>query len=70
MISFDLSHTTWRKATASTGSNGGCVDLATNLPSGLAAMRDSTRPDAGAHVTNRDALKALVADAKAGRYDI
>lgn len=70
MISFDLSHATWRKATASTGSNGACVDLAANLPPGLAAMRDSTRPDAGAHVTSRAALKALIADAKAGRYDL
>ncbi|MGH3391565.1 MAG: DUF397 domain-containing protein [Actinomadura sp.] len=70
MISFDLSHATWRKATASTGSNGACVDLATNLPPALAAMRDSTRPEAGAHVTSRAALRALVADAKAGRYDL
>lgn len=44
--------------------------MATDLPPGIAAMRDSTRPDAGAHVTSRAALRALMVDAKAGRYDI
>lgn len=70
MTSFDLSQTRWRTAAASTGSNGGCVAMATDLPPGIAAMRDSTRPDAGAHVTSRAALRALMVDAKAGRYDI
>jgi uncharacterized protein DUF397 len=70
VISFDLSQTGWRKATASTGSNAACIDLATDLPPELAAMRDSTRPDAGAHITSRAALRALVADARAGRYDL
>lgn len=66
----DLSQTTWRKASASTGSNGACVELATNLPRGFAAMRDSTRPDAGAHVTTSEALRALLDDVRAGTYDI
>jgi hypothetical protein len=69
-VTIDLSQTTWRKAKASTGSNGGCVALAVDLPPGVAAMRDSTRPDAGAHVTNRSALAALLQDVKSGRYDI
>ena len=70
MTRIDLSQATWRKAAASASSNGGCVDLATNLPTEYAAMRDSTRPDAGAHVTTRDALHALLQDTKSGRYDL
>jgi Domain of unknown function (DUF397) len=66
----DLSQAIWRKASASTGSNGACVELATNLPSGFAAMRDSTRPSAGTHVTTSAALRALLDDVRAGTYDI
>lgn len=66
----DLSQTTWRKARASTGSNGGCVELATGLPAEAAAMRDSTRPDAGAHQTTRTALRHLLDDIHAGIYDL
>lgn len=66
----DLSQATWRKASASTGSNGACVELAADLPPRFAAMRDSTRPGAGAHVTTRAALRALLDDVRAGVYDI
>lgn len=66
----DLSQATWRKARASTGSNGGCVELATNLSPGDAAMRDSTRPEAGSHQTTRAALRRLLEDVRAGIYDI
>lgn len=69
-MTFDLSQATWRKAAASTSGNGGCVELATNLPQGCAAMRDSTRPDAGAHVTTRAVMRALLEDVRAGTYDI
>jgi Domain of unknown function (DUF397) len=69
-MTLDLSQTTWRKATASASGNGGCVTLGVGLPPGVAAMRDSTRPDAGTHVTSRRALAALLRDAKTGRYDI
>jgi hypothetical protein len=34
------------------------------------AVRDSTRPDDGAHVVDRSAFAALLADLKSGRYDI
>lgn len=69
-MTIDLSQITWLKARASTGGNGACVELGVGLPPTVAAMRDSTRPDAGAHVTSRSALQALVHDTKAGRYDI
>ncbi|MGH3379452.1 MAG: DUF397 domain-containing protein [Actinoallomurus sp.] len=69
-MTLNLSQTTWRKAEASASGNGGCVTLGVNLPPHAAAMRDSTRPDAGSHVTSRGALAALLNDVKAGRYDV
>jgi len=35
----------------------------------VVAVRDSKRPEAGAHVVRRDAFAAFLADAKAGRFD-
>ena len=64
----DLSRATWRKASLSS-QNGGCVEVAANLP-GVIAVRDSQRPEDGAHVVGRAAFSALLADAKNGRYDI
>ncbi len=64
----DLSRADWRKATASQN-NGGCVEVAANLP-GVIAIRDSKRPADGAHVVSKAAFAAFVADARAGRYDI
>ncbi len=64
----DLSHAEWRKAALSNGANTGCVEVAGNLP-GVAAVRDSKCPEAGAHVVARDVFAAFLADAKAGRYD-
>jgi Domain of unknown function (DUF397) len=66
----DLSQVRWQTARASSSGTGGCVALANDLPPGVAAMRDSTRPEAGAHVTSRHALAALIHDARSGRYDI
>jgi hypothetical protein len=63
----DLSQATWRKALRSQN-NGGCVEIAANLP-GVIAVRDSKRPDEGAHVVERAAFAAFLADVKAGRYD-
>jgi hypothetical protein len=65
----DLSAAQWQKATRSTGSNGGCVEIAMNLPL-VTAIRDSTRPADGVHVVAQPAFAAFLADAKAGRYDI
>jgi Domain of unknown function (DUF397) len=65
----DLSGAQWRKATRSTGSNGGCVEVAMNLPE-VTAIRDSTRPATGAHVVDRAAFAAFLADVKNGRHDI
>jgi hypothetical protein len=65
----DLSRAIWRKASRSNGGNGGCVEIAANLP-GVIAVRDSKRPEGGAHVVQRATFAAFLADVKAGRYDI
>jgi hypothetical protein len=65
----DLSQARWRKAARSNGANTGCVEVAANLP-GVTAVRDSTRPDIGAHVVSRAAFGAFLAEVKAGRYDV
>lgn len=64
----DLSRAVWRKASSSSH-NGGCVEIAANLP-GVIAVRDSKRPEAGAHVVGRAAFAVFLADARSGRYDI
>jgi hypothetical protein len=64
----DLSRAAWRKASRSTA-NGGCVEIAANLPD-VVAVRDSKSPEGGAHVVTRSAFAAFLADARAGRYDI
>ena len=64
----DLSHAIWRKARRSQH-NGGCVEVAVNLD-GVVAVRDSKRPEMGAHVVGRSAFAAFLADARSGRYDL
>ena len=64
----DLSHAIWRKARQSQH-NGGCVEVAANL-AGVVAVRDSKRPEAGAHVVGRGAFADFLADARSGRYDL
>lgn len=65
----DLPHANWRKAAKSTGANTGCVEVATNLPD-VTAVRDSKRPEGGAHIVSRDAFAAFLSDVKTGRYDL
>ncbi len=64
----DLSQAIWRKAALS-AHNGGCVEIAANLP-GITAVRDSKRPEGGAHVVDRAVFAAFLADVQGGRYDI
>lgn len=64
----DLSQAIWRKARRSQY-NGGCVEVAANLP-GVVAIRDSKRPETGAHVVGRDIFAAFLSDARSGRYDL
>ena len=64
----NLSQAEWRKATASQN-NGGCVEVAANLP-GVIAIRDSKRPGDGAHVVTIAAFAEFVADARRGGFDL
>jgi hypothetical protein len=64
----DLSHALWRKARRSQH-NGGCVEVAVNFD-GVVAVRDSTRPEDGAHVVGRGAFAAFLTDAREGRYNL
>jgi Domain of unknown function (DUF397) len=64
----DLTQAQWRKATRSGTANGGCVEIASNLP-GVVAIRDSKRPEDGPHVVDRAAFGVFLADVKVGRYD-
>lgn len=64
----DLSQAAWRKARASS-MNGGCVEVASNLP-GVIAVRDSKRPEGGAHVVGAAAFATFLADAQGGRFDL
>jgi hypothetical protein len=64
----DLTQAAWRKASRSQN-NGGCVEVAANLGE-VIAVRDSKRPEGGAHVVGRAAFAVFLADAKAGRYNL
>jgi len=64
----DLSGASWRKASLS-AHNGGCVEIAANLP-GVTAVRDSKRPEDGAHVVDRAAFAIFLGDVRSGRYDV
>jgi hypothetical protein len=65
----DLSQAKWRKSSRSNGANASCVEIAANFTD-VTAVRDSKRPEAGAHVVSRAAFAAFLADVKSGRYDI
>ena len=65
----DLTNAVWRKATRSNGANTGCVEVATNLV-GAAAVRDSVRPQDGAHVLHPAAFRAFLTSLKSGTYDL
>lgn len=69
MSSADPGNAEWRKAARSGQANGGCVEIASNLRGGT-GIRDSLRPQDGAHVTSKVAFAAFLADAKVGYYDM
>lgn len=65
----NLSQAFWRKASYSNGGNGNCVEIAGNLR-GVAAVRDSKRPEGGALVVSRAAFARFLGDVKSGQYDL
>lgn len=52
-MDLDLSRAIWRKASASNGTGGECVEVASNLP--LIALRDSKNPEGNVLVIDRAA---------------
>jgi hypothetical protein len=58
----------WRKSSYSTGSNGGCVEIAANPP-GITAIRDSRNPAGGALVVSPAVFASFLAEVTRGRYD-
>jgi len=64
----DLSQADWRKAAASQD-NGGCVEVATNVPH-IVAIRDSKRTGDGAHVVSAAAFDEFLAAAATGCFDL
>lgn len=65
----DLSQARWKKASYSASGNGGCVEIARNLP-GVTAVRDSKNPTGGQHVVRRATFAAFLGEVKAGRFDL
>jgi hypothetical protein len=65
----DLSRAVWQKSSYSGGNGGQCVEVAINLP-GVVAIRDSKRPEDGAHIIERAAFAVFLDDVKAGEFSI
>ena len=63
----DLSQAIWRKASLS-ALNGGCVEVAVNLP-GIVAVRDSKDRDGGALVFTNTQWAAFLDGVRAGDFD-
>lgn len=65
----DVTHAVWRKSSYSSGNGGNCVEVASNLP-GVIAVRDSKRPEDGAHIIERAAFTVFLDGVKAGDFNI
>lgn len=62
----DLPGANWTTSSYSQPQGTNCVQVAGNLP-GAVAVRDSKRPDRGAHVVRPAAWRAFVAAVRTGR---
>jgi hypothetical protein len=60
---------TWRKSSRSSSNSENCVEVARAEPPAIAA-RDSKNPGGPALRFGRSAMRALIDDIKAGRYDL
>jgi Domain of unknown function (DUF397) len=58
----------WRKAKAS-GSQGGCVEVATNLP-GIVAVRDTKDRDKSPHVYTDHEWRCFLDGVRNGEFDL
>jgi Domain of unknown function (DUF397) len=57
----------WRKSSYS-GTQGNCVEVATNLP-GIVAVRDSKNPDRATVIISRAGWAAFAAGVREGRFE-
>jgi hypothetical protein len=64
----DFSSAHWRKSSRSGGESGQCVEVAE--ASGFVGVRDSKNPGDGHLVLDRAAVSALLAQVKAGEFDL
>lgn len=64
----DLSQAKWRKSSRS-GGNGNCVEVATNLPDGV-AVRDTKDRNGGTLVFTRAEWAAFVGGVQDGEFDL
>ena len=64
----DLTQAKWHKSTRS-GANGNCVEVATNLPDGV-AVRDTKDRDGGTLIFTRDEWAAFVSGVRNGEFDL
>ena len=64
----DLTNAKWHKSIRS-GASGSCVEVATNLPEGVAA-RDTKDRDGGTLIFTRAEWDAFVGGAKGGEFDL
>jgi hypothetical protein len=64
----DLDGAAWRKS-ARSGSEGNCVEVATNLPE-VVPVRDTKDRDGGTLLFSRSEWAAYIAGVKAGEFDI
>ena len=55
----DLTRAEWRKSSRSGDNGGNCVEVARNLPCGI-AVRDSKNPDGPALIVSRDAWASFI----------
>lgn len=63
----DLTGAVWRKASASSGNGGGCIELA--RVGDVIALRDSKNPDQAAHLYTLHELACFLDGAQRGEFD-
>jgi hypothetical protein len=64
----NLANAPWRKATASGGNGGDCIEVAP-LPGGHVGIRDTERPEVDPYVVSGSVFAAFVDGAKKGEFD-
>jgi hypothetical protein len=65
----NIDNLTWRKSSYSGSNGGGCVEIADNLPRGV-AVRDSKDPGGPLLTVRPDNWRAFMVAIKAGEFDL